>query len=198
MRLTACLAAFFILFTASAADAQSDPGVDAYKKGDYATAFRLLQPKADAGDPNAQYLVADMYNTGRGVQKDPAQAIAYLRKGVDQGHAKSQFGLAAASLQGSGTPKDVNLAAELARKSADQGDPAGQYLLGTLYLQGAGVSKSIPDAFVWFCLSTTGDNPRMTAEARKICDGLRPMMTPSEVAEGEKRIAAFKPVKQSP
>jgi TPR repeat protein len=200
MRLTTRLAAALILFVlaAPAADARSDPAADAYKAGDYATAYRLYLPRADAGDADAQMAVAEMYNLGQGVTQNYEQSVTYLRKAADQGHARAQFALSVMFYRGHGVPKDEKAAEMWARKAAEQGNGAGQYFLGTLYLEGTVVPKSIPDAFVWYTLSTRGDNPRMVAAARKISDGLRPKMSPSEVAEAEKRIAAFKPVKQTP
>ena len=41
--------------------ADYEAGVDAYKRGDYATALREFQPLAEQGDADAQYYLGVMY-----------------------------------------------------------------------------------------------------------------------------------------
>ena len=49
---------------AAPARAADDTGVAAYKRGDYATAFRELKPLAEAGKAEAQAFLAEMYANG--------------------------------------------------------------------------------------------------------------------------------------
>lgn len=198
VRLAAGLLLLLSMLPAGTGAAQPDPAAEAYRSGDYATAYRLYLARADAGDADAQVAIAEMYNLGQGIERNYEQAVVYLRKAAEQGHARAQFALAVMLYRGHGVPKDEEAAEQWTRKAAEQGNAAGQYFLGTLYLEGTAVPKSIPDAFVWFTLSAKGDDPRMAAEARKISDGLRPMLSPEQRAEAEKRIAAFKPARQSP
>jgi uncharacterized protein len=44
--------------------------VAAHKRGDYATALRLIRPLADQGDADAQNILGLMYYSGRGVPQD--------------------------------------------------------------------------------------------------------------------------------
>jgi TPR repeat protein len=44
--------------------------VAAHKRGDYATALRLIRPLADQGDADAQNILGLMYAQGRGVPQD--------------------------------------------------------------------------------------------------------------------------------
>ncbi len=41
---------------------------------------------AERGDPDAQYLLGNLYATGRGVSKDYSQTVRWYRKAADQGH----------------------------------------------------------------------------------------------------------------
>ena len=68
-----------------------EAGADAFSRGDYANAIQLLRPVADAGDPEAQVMLADIYYEGRGVPKDYAQAVDWFRKAADQGAPLGQF-----------------------------------------------------------------------------------------------------------
>jgi len=83
-----------------------EAGADAFSRGDYANAIQLLRPVADAGDPEAQVMLADIYYEGRGVPKDYAQAVDWFRKAADQGAPLGQFYLGLAYINGQGVPKD--------------------------------------------------------------------------------------------
>ena len=77
-----------IAFAAPAEDALS-----AYRRGDYATAMRLLRPLAEQGNAGAQNYLGVMYEGGRGVPKDYKQAVVWYRKAADQGDASAQANL---------------------------------------------------------------------------------------------------------
>ena len=51
-----------------------EDGLDAAQRGDYAAALRLLQPLADQGYAGAQGALGVMYDNGRGVPQDYAEA----------------------------------------------------------------------------------------------------------------------------
>ena len=60
---------------------------------DYARAATLLQSAADRGDAEAQYQLASLYRSGRGVPKDHGKASRWLREAAGQGHVKAQYNL---------------------------------------------------------------------------------------------------------
>ncbi len=57
---------------------QFEDGFAAYKRGDYATAFRLWRPLADQGIAGAQYNLGVMYRDGQGVPQDYVEAHMWL------------------------------------------------------------------------------------------------------------------------
>ena len=59
------------------ADSLKD-GFLAYDRGEYATAARIFRPLVEQGDVLAQYQLATMYNEGKGVPKDIAEAVTAL------------------------------------------------------------------------------------------------------------------------
>jgi TPR repeat protein len=59
---------------------------------------------------------------GRGVAKDPAEAVRWTRLAAEQGYAQAQANLAGFYLDGFGVPRDDKQAAELARKASEQGN----------------------------------------------------------------------------
>ncbi len=60
-------------------------GIEAYDKGDYATAFEKWRPLAEQGDADAQYGLGVIYNHARGVPQDDVQARMWLNLAAAQG-----------------------------------------------------------------------------------------------------------------
>ena len=65
---------------------QIEIGKRAYENEEYHIAFKILKPLAEEGHSEAQVIIGDMYNIGRGVQQDNAVAIAWYRKAAVQGN----------------------------------------------------------------------------------------------------------------
>ena len=70
-----------------------EKGLEAYERGDYATALREWQPLAKQGEAIAQYNLGVMYVNGHGVTQDDAEAVKWYRKAAQQGYALSQHNL---------------------------------------------------------------------------------------------------------
>ncbi len=56
-----------------------------------------LQREAQAGDPDAQYNLAYLFENGLGVPKNEAKALELYRQAADQGHSAAQNNLDAMS-----------------------------------------------------------------------------------------------------
>jgi TPR repeat protein len=56
-------------------------GLEAYKRGDYATALKEWRPLAENGDAQAQFQLGVMYHNGEGVQKDDKEAVKWFCSG---------------------------------------------------------------------------------------------------------------------
>jgi hypothetical protein len=83
-----------------------EDGSNAWDRGDFASAMRLLRPLADRGDPRAQNRVGLMYQHGWGVRLDYADAVNWFRQAANQGDADAQNNLAFMYLYGRGVSKD--------------------------------------------------------------------------------------------
>ena len=55
--------------------ADSQAGLEAYNRGDYATALNEWRPLAEQGEAAAHLQLGNMYDDGRGVTQDYAQAV---------------------------------------------------------------------------------------------------------------------------
>jgi TPR repeat protein len=105
---------------------------------------------AKKGDAAAQYRLGEMYDLGRGVNQDYAQAVKWYRAAAEQGHAPAQFALAEMYKNGDGVPKDIAEAVRWYRRAADQGESRAQLLLGVLYESGVGVPMDAGQAADWY------------------------------------------------
>lgn len=83
-----------------------EEAVAALTRKDYPTARKLFLPLATAGDVVPQFYLGTMYDEGRGVLKDDAQATFWYRKAAEQGEEDAQFNLGIMYEKGRGVPKD--------------------------------------------------------------------------------------------
>ena len=79
-------------------------GVDAYLRGNYATALSELRPLAEQGDADAQYNLGLMYDKGYGVPQDYGQARQWYEKAAAQGKTNAQYNLGVLYVNGHGVP----------------------------------------------------------------------------------------------
>ncbi len=101
-------------------------GYNAYQRGDYDTALRIIRQFADRGQANAQNTIGIMYENGQGVTQ------SYL-KAADQGDTDAQSNLGVMYGKGRGVPQDYGEAVMWFRKAADQGHTIAQYYLGVIF-----------------------------------------------------------------
>src|SRR3954471_18691435 len=91
--LVAALLAVSAPALAEEADASLDAGAAAYEAGDYQTAWFNFWTLAQKGDPLAQFNLSRLYEFGRGVERDPAQARAWTEQAARQNYAPAMFTL---------------------------------------------------------------------------------------------------------
>jgi hypothetical protein len=163
----------------------------AYRKQDYTTALRLA---ADQGDAGAQFNLGLMYDLGRGVPQDYAQALKWYRLAADRGNAWAQFNLGLMYDNGRGVPQDYAQAVKWYRLAADQGYAWAQNNLGNMYELGQGVPQDYVEAHKLFNLAAASVSSGDTRErAVKNRDRVAGMMTPAQIAEAQKRAGEWQP-----
>ena len=87
-------------------------GVDAYQRGDYASAFEEFRGWGElwAQDAGAQYYLGFMHENGYGVLQDYATAVARYRQAAEQKHRLAQIKLGLMYLDGKSVEQDYVLA----------------------------------------------------------------------------------------
>lgn len=79
----------------------------AYDRADYRSALAVWMPAAEAGDPEAQTNVGEIFEKGLGDQPNPEAAVHWYRLAAEQGYARAQFNLGTLYEQGLGVPRDT-------------------------------------------------------------------------------------------
>lgn len=95
----------------------------AYNTGDFAGAFKELKPAAEAGDAEAQALIAGMYARGQGIPADPAEAARWYGLAADQGHLYATTMLGWFYMRGIGVEQDAVKGYRLLSRAAARGQP---------------------------------------------------------------------------
>ncbi len=119
------IAALMVMLSLPVLAHEIQKGLQAYERGDYATALREWRPLAENGNARAQYRLGYIYHYGHGVPQDYEQAVAWYRKAAEQGYANGQSYLGFMYNNGLGVKRNIvqghmwfNLAAAQGHKVA--------------------------------------------------------------------------------
>jgi len=113
--------------------------------------FQRLRRKAETGNRNAQFLLAQAFETGTGVSRDASKALEWYTQAAENGHSESQFIIARAFFSGSGVEQDYKTSVKYFELAAESGWPAAQGMLGILFSRGiGGVHKDRTLAIKWW------------------------------------------------
>lgn len=88
-----------------------------YDRADYKSALRVWLPAAQAGDPEAQTNVGEIFERGLGGVPNPEAAALWYQKAADQSYSRALFDLGTLYEQGSGVPMDRMKALNLYRRA---------------------------------------------------------------------------------
>lgn len=114
------------------------------------TNLASVRARAEQGNPDAQYRLASLYETGDGVPQDLAESARWYRRCADQGSATGQRNVGFAYVRGDVVQRDLAEAARWFRKAADQGDRLSQAYLASAYRTGRGVPRDRLRAAAWY------------------------------------------------
>jgi len=156
--------------------------LEAYKKGDYASALKLWQPLAEKGNAAAQYNLGQMYRRGQGVKQDYEKAASWYQKAAEKGNAAAQFNLGVKYRKGEGVIQDFKESVKWYRKAAEQGDADAQNSLGVKYAEGRGVIQDYIRAHMW--MNIAASNGEKDGSSNR--DIVAKKMTAAQIAEAQK------------
>ncbi|MFV2005507.1 MAG: SH3 domain-containing protein [Gammaproteobacteria bacterium] len=99
-----------------------DDAVDAMHRGDFAKAYCIMRPLAEAGDAESQYNIGWMYLNGYGLRVDDRRALEWWTQASEQGHTDASFSIGMLYSLGEGkVPKDLNRAIDFYLVAAEDG-----------------------------------------------------------------------------
>ncbi|MCX7835600.1 MAG: serine/threonine-protein kinase [bacterium] len=110
----------------------------------------MIQRAATRNHAKAQLMMGWMYQEGRGVPQNDAEAVKWYRKATEQGLAAAQSNLGWMYANGRGVPQNDAEAVKWFRKAAEQGHANAQNNLGWMYEQGRGVPRDDKEAVKWY------------------------------------------------
>ena len=127
-----------------------DLAYGAFQRGYYLTAMQLALPRAEAGDPAAQTLIAELHMQGFGIARDLDAAAQWYRFAAEAGDAQAQFSYASLLLDRARRnrqvrPKEVRTYME---RAAKQGHARAQFNIAQMLVADrpsyAGFAKAYP------------------------------------------------------
>lgn len=178
-----------------------DDATAAYRRGDYATALKLIRPLAEQGNVAAAYNLATMYYNGEGTRRDYGQAMTWFRKAADKGDIDSERYLGFMNAEGQGAAKNDAEALRWYGLAAEQGDADAANNLGVMYSEGRGTQKNLVEAQKWFGVAATrypANQQKNRDTAQKNVDKLTKQMTPAQVAEAQRLVKEWRPKAHQP
>jgi TPR repeat protein len=182
-----------IIWLATPAWADFDTGMDAYERGNYATALSEWRPLAEKGDAHAQLYLGVLYHQGRGIPQDYAKARMWYVKAAAQGYAMAQYNLGWLYENGDGVPQDYAKARKWYEKAAARGYAQAQSNLAALYANGNGVPKNYVRAYMWWSLAAGHSTGNVQKDPANNRDDVARRMTPAEIAEAQKLAREWAP-----
>jgi TPR repeat protein len=125
-------------------------GQDLYRAGDMAGAARLFARCAQMGDAPCQLQIGWHHEEGKGVPRNPSEAIRWYRLAADQQDARAAENLGIMYEHGKGVAKDCRAAVEWYARGALLNDHNSLYSLGRMYFFGFGVKEDRTKAHAYY------------------------------------------------
>lgn len=113
---------------------QPDLAYGAFQRGHYLTAFKLALPRAKLGDAAAQTMIAELYEKGLGIKRDPKEAAFWYKFAAESGSLEAQFSYAMKLLEGKHVARDEKAAYAMLKKAADAGHSVAQFNYGQVVI----------------------------------------------------------------
>lgn len=161
----------------------------AYRREDYSTVLKLLDPLIKQGNPAAKTTVGFMYLHGLGVPQDGIKAHSLLLDAAQQGDWQAQYNISGMYLRGVGVTRNSAEAAKWLERVAERGLGQAQFMLGRMYSQGKELPTNYVQSYMWYSLAASnvafGENFKIASkhERTKFAEE---KMTPEQILQAKK------------
>lgn len=155
-----------LLLLSSAVCAQGlDDAVDAMRAGDFAEAYCIMRPLAEAGDADAQYNIGWMYLNGYGLRTNDILALQWWEKSSEQGNSDASLSIGMLYSLGEGkVGKNLNKAIDYYLLAAVGGEEDAITILQSMMLRNDKEIRSRMHAIIGQHAALFGDEYRVSAE----------------------------------
>ena len=127
--------------------------------GGFADAYRYFQQAADAGVPDGQYALSQLYAYGQGVpEASDVTARRWLHAAAVRGHDTAQIELGIWLLNGRGGPADPAAGFRWLKGAAERGNAIAINRLAHLYREGIGTPRNADEAAKWAVIARRAGN----------------------------------------
>ena len=109
-----------------------------------------------------------MYDEGRSVLQDDAEALKWYRRAAEGGAAFAQFHLGFMYDEGRGVPQDDAEAVKWYSRAAEQGHDDAQFMLGGMYAEGKGVPKDYAEVVKWSRLQQSSQGANIQSQRHSL------------------------------
>jgi TPR repeat protein len=111
--------------------------------------FDFQMKLAQKGNAEAQLMVGEMYEAGRGVEKDTEQAMAWINKAAEQGNKAAGYKLLYYDLDKNSLIQGNKAQLDELTNAASAGDGHAQYYIGLMHSRGVGMRQDSTQAVNW-------------------------------------------------
>ena len=120
-------------------------GIDAWQKGDHATAVNNWRPLAEKGDADAAFNLGQAYRLGRGVVINLGAAQTWLERAAKADHLDAQTTLGLLLFQNGNRAGGLRWL----KVAAERGEPRAMLVYGTALYNGDGVARDPVAAYAY-------------------------------------------------
>jgi flagellar biosynthesis GTPase FlhF len=111
--------------------------------------FDFQMKLAKKGNAEAQFKVGEMYESGRGVEKNVIEAKRWINMAAAQGNKAAGYNLLYKDLKKNGVTKENKPGLVELQNAARDGDGYAEYYVGLMHSRGVGVKKNNKAALDW-------------------------------------------------
>lgn len=147
----------------------------AYDADSFFEAERLLKPIADDGHVDAQFLLSDLYLTGKIGEADTKQGLDYLDKAAESGHIRARSMMGVQYINGQAVEKDLKKGVEYISSAARSGNVSAIHMMGFLHYHGEGVEKDLNKAASFYQAAALGGDNAATKRLEDLANAGEPM-----------------------
>jgi len=126
----------------------------AFEKQHYDLALKEIRKELGT-NPEAQFLIAQMYEKGLGIVQNPHRAIKWYARAAASGDLDASYALGSLFESGAGgeLPKNYSESRRWFQRSAERGHANSQFRLGAMLNIGRGGAKNRTEALAWVAVA---------------------------------------------